>query len=254
VVGSVLSLLPENANSQVVNVLGTVARIENHAASPASATGWLTVVSAGANIPDQVRLSTSDGNVTSGAAVGVLVLSATNSVVLFSDDHAAVAQLNAVTYEVAQTATAQHVLIDVAPSPIGYAITTSVSSGTITVAVATGGALQTTAQGTLAFTVALDGSVTASALPAGGDAGLPGNDSGVVGGGGGVPSSGDGGVVPPGNGGSAGSGGSQMSPGAGHGCAASGQHPSEFGFAGWLLAALFAGVGARRRSASVQEQ
>ena len=102
VIGSVRSLLPENASSKLVNVMGTVTRIENHTPSPVSATDWLTVVSAGASVPDQVRLSTSDGNVTSGAAVGVLVLGSPNAVVLFSDDHAAAAQLSAVTYTVAQ--------------------------------------------------------------------------------------------------------------------------------------------------------
>jgi len=89
VIGSVRSLLPKGAASKVVNVLGTVSRIENHAPSPASATDWLTVVSAGANVPEQVRLSAADGNVTSGAAVGVLVLGARNSVVLFSSCSAA---------------------------------------------------------------------------------------------------------------------------------------------------------------------
>ena len=148
-------------------------RIENHTPSPVSATDWLTVVSAGASVPDQVRLSTSDGNVTSGAAVGVLVLGSPNAVVLFSDDHAAAAQLSAVTYTVAQTAAADHVLIDVAPSTNGYAVTTTVLSGVITVNVQPGGAFQPTSEGTLAFTVGLDGTVTAAPAPIGGDSGVP---------------------------------------------------------------------------------
>jgi hypothetical protein len=183
VVGSVRSLLPSSAASRLVNVMGTVTRIENHTPAPASQTDWLTVVSAGASVPDQVRLSTSDGNVTTGAAVGVLVLAARNGVVLFSDDHAAVAQLSAVTYAVAQTATADHVLVDVAPASSGYAITATVSGGVITVEVKPGGTFQPTGEGTLAFAVALDGTVTVAAPPISGDSGVPsGCDSGVPGG------------------------------------------------------------------------
>jgi hypothetical protein len=251
VIGSVRSLLPRSAASQVVNVLGTVSRIENHAATPASATDWLTVVSAGPAVPDQVRLSTADGNVTVGDAVGVIVLGARNGVVLFGSDHAAVTQLSAVTYAVAQTAIADHVLIDIAPSTTGYAIKTGVSAGTISVAVTPGGAFQPTAEGTLSFIVALDGTVSAPGPTTGGDAGAA-SASGSQGGTGAAQASG-GSADPDGassvGGGSAGSGGSAVASGIARsvGCAASGRRPGDPAFAVGLLLALVVGAGARRK-------
>jgi len=274
VIGSVRSLLPKGAASKVVNVLGTVSRIENHAPSPASATDWLTVVSAGANVPEQVRLSAADGNVTSGAAVGVLVLGARNSVVLFSSDHAAVAQLGAVTYQVAQTAGADHVLIDIAPSTSGYAISARASGGVIAVAVTPGGSFQPTGNGTLSFAVALDGTVTASAPAGGSDAGVvtvggsAGSDAGSDdasadgasatppdGGGTGSTTTEDAGSTTtedasPGGHGGSGSGGSVGSGivgTLGAGCAASGRRPGTSDLAALVFAVLLAGA-LRRKS------
>jgi len=260
VVGSVRSLLPENAASKVVSVLGTVSRIENHAATPASATDWLTVVTAGSSVPDQVRLSPADGNVLSGASVGVLVLGQPNSVVLFASDHAAAAQLAAVTYAVTQTTAAGHVIVDVAPSPGGYAVSTALSGGRITVTVTRGGPLHVTGQGTLAFTLGLDGSVTAAPPPASADGGSSqsGSDSGVATAGadadnGQVGS--DGGQPPPAGDSGASANDSNATPGQdgnanlagslGAGCAASGRSPDDWAF-GCVVAAVLLVVSRRR--------
>jgi hypothetical protein len=248
VVGSVRSLLPSNARSQIVTMVGTVSRLENHAATPASATDWLTVVTAGASVPAEVRLSMADGNVT-GAAVGVHVLGPRNAVVLFSNDHAAAAQLGTVAYDVAQTATADHVLIDIAPSTNGYAVTATVSAATIAVEVKPGGVLQATPEGTLAFVVGLDGTVTARPPPSSGDASS-------------APAKGDATTrstgMSSGSGGSAGSAGgaesgsSQPGSGArgagGGGCAVSGRDPRQSDFGALLVAALFVCAGVRRSS------
>ncbi len=171
VVGSVRSLLPRSADSTVVNVLGTVSRIENHAPNPEGALDWLTVVTAGSDVPAEIRLSAADGNVASGGALGVVVLSQPNNVVLFSDDHAAATPIRALTYTVAQSAAAEHVLVDVAPSPTGYAVTTTVSRGSVTVAVSPGGPFEPTSEGTLVFAVSLSGSVSSPATAGVGDAG-----------------------------------------------------------------------------------
>jgi len=240
VVGSVRSLLPENVTSQIVNMMGTVSRIEDHAPVHAGATDWLTVVSVGADPPEEVRLSVADGNVTTGGAVGVLVLGARNGVVLFSNDHAAVLQLGAVTYEVAQTAVADHVLIDIAPSTTGYGVAAKVSSGVITVAVTPGGAFQPTPEGTLVFAVALDGTVTAPTASSAGDSAVAAVSSGT---GANATST----SIRPSASTASTQGTSGAGGGAGIGCATSGRPARDSGLVGTVLAILLAGACARRR-------
>jgi hypothetical protein len=146
-------------------VSGAAWRLEMHAPTQATTQDWLTVITAGNTVPEQTRLSSSDDNVVAGALIGVHVLSTPrNAVVLFGADHAATATTSTTTYVVAQTAAADHVIFDMAPSPTGYAVTATASKGEQTVIVAPGGPFPLTSQGTLSFTVQTDGSVVPSPL------------------------------------------------------------------------------------------
>jgi hypothetical protein len=160
--GSVRTLLPKSTAVTTVPIAAGITRLEEHSSRPSE--DWLTVITAGAT-PDQVRLSTADGNVASGTVVGVHVLSARNAVVLFNADHAAAAKTSNATYTVAQTATTDHVLFDMAPSASGYSVATSISGSQVTVTITQGGSLALTPQGTLSFVVASDGSVAAAPMP-----------------------------------------------------------------------------------------
>jgi hypothetical protein len=165
-IGSVRTLLPRSATSTTVNLVsGAAWRLEMHAPTQATTQDWLTVITAGNTVPEQTRLSSSDDNVVAGALIGVHVLSTPrNAVVLFGADHAATATTSTTTYVVAQTAAADHVIFDMAPSPTGYAVTATASKGEQTVIVAPGGPFPLTSQGTLSFTVQTDGSVVPSPL------------------------------------------------------------------------------------------
>ena len=186
--GSFRMLLPRSAGVKTVPIAAGITRLETHTANASE--DWLTVVTAGAT-PDQVRLSAADGNVTSGAVVGVHVLSGRNAVVLFNADHAAAATTSSAGYTVAQTAVADHVLFDMTPSANGYAVTATSTGTTIAVTVKPGGSFALTPQGTLAFVVGTDGSVQPAPTtgpvtpppPTGGvDAGAPppaGDDAGT---------------------------------------------------------------------------
>jgi hypothetical protein len=154
--GSVRMLLPKNPSVKTVPIAAGITRLETHSSNASS--DFLTVVTVGAT-PDEVRLSTSDGNVMSGSLVGVHVLSTRNAVVLFNADHAAAAKTSSATYRVAQSAAADHVIFDMVPST-GYSVTASSAGGQATVSVQPGGGFQASAQGTLAFVVNTDGSVT----------------------------------------------------------------------------------------------
>jgi hypothetical protein len=156
--GTLRALLPTGVTAKTTSILGAVTRVELHAS--AAAQDWLATVTVGAS-PDVERLSTADGNVTSGGVAGAHVRSATReSVVLFADDHKAATPCSGADYAVTQGADADHLLFDVAPSATGYAVTTKVSpAGLIAVHVAPGGAFKPTSQGTLAFTVSAAGAV-----------------------------------------------------------------------------------------------
>jgi hypothetical protein len=160
-IGSVRTLLPRNATPAMVNLVGGAAwRLEMHAPIPATTQDWLTVVTAGKTVPEQTRLSASDGNVVVGSLVGVHVLSApSNAVVLFNADHAGAATTPAATYVVAQTAEADHVLFDMTPSPSGYVVAVTGTNGTLTVSVTQGGSFALTGQGTLSFHLSMNGTV-----------------------------------------------------------------------------------------------
>jgi hypothetical protein len=158
--GSFRMLLPKTAAVTTVPVAAGITRLETHSSNASE--DFLTVVTAGTT-PAMTRLSASDGNVASGAVVGVHVLSARNAVVLFNDDHAAAQTTASATYTVAQTAAADHVLFDMASSASGYAVTAATgSAGSLTVTVTPGGKFSLTAAGTLTFVVNTDGSVEAA--------------------------------------------------------------------------------------------
>jgi hypothetical protein len=168
ITGSVRTLLPKGAAAATANLVnGAAWRLEMHAPTQVTTQDWLTVVTAGNAVPEQTRLSRGDGNVVTGALVGVHVLSTPrNAVVLFAGDHAATTTASATRYAVAQTADADHVIFDMAPSLSGYAVIASVSNGTVTVDVTGGGRFALTAQGTLSFAVRMDGSVDMPSVPA----------------------------------------------------------------------------------------
>jgi hypothetical protein len=157
--GSFRMLLPMSATVKTVPIAAGITRLETH--SPNANENFLTVVTAGTT-PDEVRLSAGDGNVASGAIVGVHVLSARNAVVLFNTDHAALQTTSGATYTVAQTAIADHVLFDMTASTTGYSVTAVATGPSITVTVQPGGGFRLTAQGTLAFVVNTNGSVAPS--------------------------------------------------------------------------------------------
>jgi hypothetical protein len=157
--GTIRALLPRAISPSTVGVLNAVTRIELHAS--ASAQDWLTTVTVGES-PEVARLSQADGNVTSGSVVGAHVAGgARESVVLFAADHAAVASSSGAEYVVTQAAAADHLIFDLAPG--GYSVTATPANGALAVRVAGGGAMQTTAGGTLAFSVTPSGQVSAGA-------------------------------------------------------------------------------------------
>ena len=197
VVGSIRSLLPKNPTTTTTNLVsGAAFRIESHAPTQNGTQSWLTAITAGAAVPEQVRLSTDDGNVISGALVGVHVASARNAVVLFNSDHAGLATTSAAKYVVAQTADADHLLFDMAPSASGYAVTATTANGKLTVSVSAGGPFKVTTQGTLSFTMSASGVAAPPPPPpapgGGGGGGGSGSGGGAGGGtGGGTPAPGD---------------------------------------------------------------
>jgi hypothetical protein len=156
--GTLRALLPADASPHTTDLLNVVTRIELH--TTAASQDWLTTLTVGAS-PEVHRLSTADGNVTSGAALGAHVASTPReSVVLFGSDHAAASPCTAVDYAVKQAADADHVIFDMAPSPSGYSVTATPSAGALAVHVTPGGASMPTPQGTLAFAVSPSGAVT----------------------------------------------------------------------------------------------
>src|ERR1019366_5886164 len=187
--GTIRALLPAGASTATTNVLNVVTRVEVH--SSAATQDWLTAVTTG-GAPNVERLSAADGNVTSGAVVGAHVVgSPTESVVLFPSDHAATGQTTGADYVVAQAASAEHLLFDVAPG--GYTVTATLNAAAkLAIHVASGGSQTPTANGTLAFTVSATGAVaavsqpSATPTPVGNDAGTNsaappslGNDAGT---------------------------------------------------------------------------
>jgi hypothetical protein len=151
----------------------------------------MTTITTGSTVPEQTRLSTDDGNVLSGALVGVHVASAREAVVLFQNDHAASGTITSARYVVAQNADADHMIFDVAASSNGYAVTAVTSNGKLTIDVAPGGPFTPTAQGTLYFTMTKDGTAQPPPPPpSNGDAGAPppsASDAGTSGDGGSPP-------------------------------------------------------------------
>jgi hypothetical protein len=124
--GSVRTILPKSATPKSVSLVsGAAFRLEMHAPTTGTTQDWMTVITAGATTPEQVRLAASDGNVTSGGVVGVHVQGARNAVVLFNADHAGAATTAGAKYVVAQTADADHMLFDMTPATSGYSVTTS---------------------------------------------------------------------------------------------------------------------------------
>ncbi len=160
-VGSVRTLLPRSASTSTTALPASASRLEVHAPVRAAAQQWLTVVSAGATAGEQTRLSSADGNVISGNAVGVELAAPQSQVVLFAADQAASGTLSSVEYLVSQSA-AEHVLVDMAPSSSGYAVTAVASSGKWRVRVSPGGAFQVAAASrTLSFKISASGAVSA---------------------------------------------------------------------------------------------
>jgi hypothetical protein len=160
-IGSVQTLLPKSAATSTAALPASAARIEVHAPVKAAAQQWLTTVTAGADVGEQVRLSAADGNVIAGNLVGVELTAPQSQVVLFAADHAATGSVTSAEYLVSQTA-AEHVLVDVEPASDGYAVTATASDGKWRISVSAGGPLKVSSSKTLSFKVSATGTVSAS--------------------------------------------------------------------------------------------
>ncbi|WP_394844879.1 hypothetical protein LZC95_48510 [Pendulispora brunnea] len=158
ITGSVRMLLPRDASVQSVSLPGGVTRLEEHS-NLSSDQEWLTVISASSTVPEQVRLSASDGNVSAGNVVGVHVQGPRNQVLLFAADQATNATTDRARYTVTQTGAADHVIIDVAPSATGYSVTATAEGDKVTVDVKPGGSVTTTPGGALCYSVSPTGAV-----------------------------------------------------------------------------------------------
>lgn len=205
--GSLRLLLPQSPQVKLVTLPGGTTRIEAHATgSPEQK--WLSVVTTGVVVPEQSRLTSSNGN-----AVGVAVHAAREQVVLFPADQSVNATLSSVVYTVPAGTDADHVIVDVQPSATGYAVTALPVGSSFSLSVSPGGGFQASKAGVLAFTLTKGGSVTsgASSTPPGGGSGGAAGGTGAggstnTGGSSGAAGSSDAGM---GAGGDAGGGGSQ---------------------------------------------
>jgi MYXO-CTERM domain-containing protein len=266
-IGSIRTLAPPSASDMTVSLLsGAAWRLELHATSAQQ--DWLTTITVGSQVPEQVRLSTTDGNVTAGGVFGVHLLGSPNQVVLFGSDHAAGATVASASYLVAQTADATHVVHDLAPST-SYAVTATSAGGKLAIAIAAGSGGKSSAQGTLVFDVSTSGTVTfppagggagdggasssgvgsgsGGSSGAGGGSGSGGGGSGGSGSGSGGAAGGDGGPTGNGNGASGDVGGDLGGTGNGSGCSASGGPPAEGAAAAALVALGVVLITSRRR-------
>lgn len=160
-IGSVQTLLPESAATTTTVLPASASRLEVRAPVKAAAQQWLTTVTAGADVGEQVRLSAADGNVIAGNMVGVELAAPQNQVVLFAADQAATGSVTRAEYLVSPTS-AEHVLVDVQPTNDGYAVTATASDGKWLINVSAGGPLQASSSKTLSFKVSATGVVSAS--------------------------------------------------------------------------------------------
>ncbi|HTM44462.1 MAG TPA: hypothetical protein VL137_05875 [Polyangiaceae bacterium] len=151
--GSLRLLLPADPLVQNVSLPGGITRIEAHNGGGA-AQEWLSVVTTGPVVPDQTRITSLTGN-----AAGVEVHAAREQIVLFPTDHAANSTLSAVDYTVAAGVAADHVVVDVQPSSMGYSVTVQPSDRGIAISISQGGNFQLSQEGVLAFTVTQTGTV-----------------------------------------------------------------------------------------------
>lgn len=155
--GGLATLLPRSARMTSTSLPGGSVRLEAHLPVASATARWLTVVTAGASLPELERLSGDDANVTSKNAVGVSLHTTENAVVLFANDGPA----TSFDYKVTPSADARHIVVGVDPSE-HYAVTATRSGGELTVAVRSGGDLAPSEGGVLSFKLALEGDVTAT--------------------------------------------------------------------------------------------
>jgi hypothetical protein len=158
-VGSINSLLPRSAAITATGLPASASRLEIHAPVKAAAQQWLSVVTAAPTTGEQVRLSPSDGNVTSGDLLGVELMAPQSQVVLFAADQATTGSVTSAEYTVSKSA-AQHVLVDVAPSSTGYAVTASPAGAKWRIRIAPSGPFGVSSQKTLAFNVSATGAIS----------------------------------------------------------------------------------------------
>jgi hypothetical protein len=146
--------LPKDAHVEVEPVLADVHRLEVHAPNAARAQDWLTVVQAQADAdaraPSHETLSNDEGNVTGADAVGVHITGDVEQIVLFASQSGTVTELQ---YTVAQRARGLHVLSGLVPSDSGYAVTTLREGDDLVIDVKVGGEIESTQNGTLAFSL-----------------------------------------------------------------------------------------------------
>jgi guanyl-specific ribonuclease Sa len=161
--GSITTMLPHDISPKLVALPGGAVRIEAHAPIKQASQQWLSVAVASPQNAAQTRLSAADGNVLSGAMLGVELHEAKNQVVLFASDPAA--PPTSVQYTVAPSAAGNHVLVDLAPSASGYAVTTTAAGTALTVSVTIGGPFKPSSDGVLEFELTSSGQLSQPTTP-----------------------------------------------------------------------------------------
>jgi hypothetical protein len=161
-VGAMTTLLPRNADVDMVNVFGfnKLYRLEVRPLSPAVAASWLTVFDASASasaVALASRLTAADGNA-SANVTGALLRSSPSHAALFGSGPAGSTISGAVTFTVPAAQT-RVVLADLAPDA-DYSATASAAGGQLTVTVQPGAGFTTSANGVLYVDVSPEGTVT----------------------------------------------------------------------------------------------
>jgi hypothetical protein len=160
--GRITTVLPAGHVVSTVNLFDKdkIYRVEVRPGTPAANNTWLTVLDAAASAAQAsnvAALTHADGNLSTAAAEGALIHNAAgNYVVLFSKSAAVIADSFTVKIPVDDT----YLLIaDLAPST-GYSVTAAIANGELTLALAPGGSVMTTPQGTLKADITAAGVVS----------------------------------------------------------------------------------------------
>lgn len=157
--GSVQVVFPAQASVTKVPVLDDVWRLEVRDPEAKAQQQWMTLITAGDQVPRVVALGAEQGNVQEGDLLGVHLQADRDEVVLFAN---ASEVGDSFAYSLTRDGAADHVLVGVAPNPEGYSVSVSDDADESQVLITPGGPLMTTESGTLSFEVSDDGEVVES--------------------------------------------------------------------------------------------